>query len=43
MISISKRSDTLRNVLKEYEANKNILVENIFYNNQAYMELNEDA
>jgi len=43
IISISKRSDTLRCVFKDYEGNKNVLVENILYNNQAYMELNEDA
>lgn len=33
IISINKRSDTLRCVLKDYEGNKNVLVENIIYNN----------
>jgi len=30
-------------VLKDYEDHKTLLQENIFYNNQAFMELNEDA
>jgi len=30
-------------VLKDYEGHKSILIENIFYNNQAYMEINDDS
>jgi len=40
---LGKRCDTLKNVLKDYEDHKTLLQENIFYNNQAFMELNEDA
>jgi len=30
-------------VLKDFERDKKILQENIFYNNQAYMEINDKA
>jgi len=43
IFDLSKRRDTLRHVLKNFESDKTILKENIFYNNQAYMEINDES